>query len=78
MCYLSVSFHLVPVLCVIWPPRYPSSDQVLDTHPTDCRAVFPSEKVRNYNVRQRHSYGGHLVFMPAYLGSMALLLFLYL
>lgn len=50
----------------------------MDTHPTDARAVFPSEKVRAYNVRQRHGYRGHLVLIPAYVTFTALFYFLYL
>ncbi|EHA22944.1 hypothetical protein ASPNIDRAFT_121183, partial [Aspergillus niger ATCC 1015] len=64
MCYISLTCHLVPLLCVMWPPQYPPRRAVLETHPSDPRAVFPSEAVRQYNVRQRHAplgYRRHLV-----------------
>ncbi|RDK44130.1 hypothetical protein M752DRAFT_265020 [Aspergillus phoenicis ATCC 13157] len=51
MCYISLTCHLVPLLCVIWPPQYPPRKAVLETHPSDPRAVFPSEAVRHRTSR---------------------------
>ncbi|PLB47738.1 nucleotide-diphospho-sugar transferase [Aspergillus steynii IBT 23096] len=81
MCYISLSCHIIPVLCVIWRPHYPSREEVMDTHPSDARAVFPSKSVRKYNVRQRMpplGYCGHLLLIPVYVTLMAMFCLLYL
>lgn len=81
MCYIINFCHIAPVVCVIWPPRYPPREAVLDTHPRDARAVFPSEAVQQNNVRPRLAplgYRDHLLLVPAYLILMAMFYFLYL
>ncbi|KAI9044911.1 glycosyltransferase family 2 protein [Aspergillus affinis] len=81
MCYITLSCHIIPVLCVIWPPHYPSREAVFETHPSDPRAVFPSERVRQHNVRQKVKplgIRGHSLLFPVYLTLMATFYFLYL
>ena len=81
MCYITISCHIVPVLCVIWPPHYPSREDTMESHPSDARAVFPSERVRQYNVRQKVEplgYRGLSLLLPVYISFMAMFYFRYL
>lgn len=81
MCYIILTCHLVPLSCVIWRPQYPPRKAVFDTHPSDPRAVFPSEAVRQSNVRQRHAPLGHrrhLLLIPVYITFMSVFYFRYL
>ncbi|KNG89711.1 hypothetical protein ANOM_002307 [Aspergillus nomiae NRRL 13137] len=81
ICYITLSCHMATLRCVVWPPHYPPRDVTLDTHPSDVRAVFPCEEVRQYNARQRLAplgYRGHLLLIPAYVTVMAMMYFLYL